>query len=147
MSGEPLNASRRLAQVISGNTPEAKTLRKMGIYDEIAGVLVSLRGKDAQNALKLVRRAMNGEALSEQQAQTISKVLSTSAAISLYSIGTSEISGEVVPLINGDESNSTIEVETESDDTIEQIKKALENLTENITPSAKEKIVNAANVN
>ena len=147
MSGEPLNASRRLAQVISGNTPEAKTLRKMGIYDEIAGVLVSLRGKDAQNALKLVRRAMNGEALSEQQAQTISKVLSTSAAISLYSIGTSEISGEVVPLINGDESNSTIEVETESDDTIEQIKKALENLTENITPSAKEKILDAANVN
>ena len=109
--------------------------------------MVRLRGKDAQNALKLVRRAMNGEALSEQQAQTISKVLSTSAAISLYSIGTSEISGEVVPLINGDESNSTIEVETESDDTIEQIKKALENLTENITPSAKEKIVNAANVN
>jgi len=100
-SGEPLNASKRIVQVISGNTPEARTLRKMGIYDEIAGVLVNLRGREAQNALRLVRKAMDGDALTEQMAERIAKVLATPAAVAAYSVGTSDVDDAVVPLMDG----------------------------------------------
>jgi len=90
LMGEPLNAGKRIAQVISGNTPESRAIRKMGIYDEIAGVLVNLRGKEAQNALRLIKKAMDGDALTDQMADRIAKVLTTPAAIAIYSAGTSE---------------------------------------------------------
>ena len=90
LMAEPLNAGKRIAQVISGNTPEARAIRKMGIYDEIAGVLVNLRGKEAQNALRLIKKAMDGDALTDQMADRIAKVLTTPAAVAIYSAGTSE---------------------------------------------------------
>ena len=90
LMGEPLNAGKRIAQVISGTTPEARAIRKMGIYDEIAGVLVNLRGKEAENALDLIKKAMDGDALTDQMADRIAKVLTTPAAVAIYSAGTSE---------------------------------------------------------
>ena len=111
MSGEPLNASKRIVQVISGNTPEARSLRKMGIYDEIAGVLVNLRGREAQNALKLVRKAMDGDALTEQMAERIAKILATPAAVAAYSVGTSNVDDAVVPLMDGPVGTGPVDTE------------------------------------
>lgn len=90
MAGEPLNASKRIAQVVTGTTPEARTLRQMGIYDEIAQVLTQLRGQQAQQALRLVERAMAGDALNQTQARIIARALTTPAALAIYGYGTAE---------------------------------------------------------
>lgn len=90
MAGEPLNASKRIAQVVTGTTPEARTLRQMGIYDEIAQVLTQLRGQQAQQALRLVERAIAGDALNQTQARIIARALTTPAALAIYGYGTAE---------------------------------------------------------
>jgi len=90
MAGEPLNATKNVVQIVTGTTPEARTLRQMGIYDEIANTLVSLRGNQAKQALRLVERAMAGDALNETQARVIAKALTTPAAMATYGFGTAE---------------------------------------------------------
>jgi len=90
MAGDLLNAGKRIAKTITGNTPEAKTLRSQGIYDEIAGVLVGLRGRQAQEALGLVRRAIDGDALTETQARVIARALTMPAAAATYTAGTEQ---------------------------------------------------------
>jgi hypothetical protein len=90
MAGEPINAARRIAQVITGTTPEARTLRQMGIYDEIAQTLVGLRGQQAQQALRLVERAMAGDVLNQTQARVIARALTTPAAMATYAGGRAE---------------------------------------------------------
>jgi hypothetical protein len=80
----PINASKRLVAALAGNTSEARALRQMGIYDEIAGVLVNTRGPQAQRALRLVERAMAGDALSEAEARTIARAVTTPAAMATY---------------------------------------------------------------
>jgi len=97
-SGEPVNAGKRLIQVMTGTTPEARALRKMGIYDEIASVFVGLRGRQAQDALRLVQRAMDGDALNETQAKLVSKVLTSAIASGAYSFGTSDVTGDVTEI-------------------------------------------------
>jgi len=140
MSGEPLNAGKRIVQIISGNTPESRSLRKMGIYDEIAGVLVNLRGKEAQNALRLVRRAMDGDALTEQMAKRIAKILATPAAVAAYSVGTSDVDDAVVPLMDGPKVGpvDTDPVSLDDADQTNALIEALKNL-----PEVKTKIINA----
>lgn len=91
LSGRPLDASKRIAQVVTGTTSEARALRQMGIYDEIASVLVGLRGRQAQEALRLVRRAMDGEALNQTQARVIARVLTTPAAVAAYTATTGQL--------------------------------------------------------
>ena len=90
MAGEPLNATKNVVQIVTGTTPEARTLRQMGIYDEIASTLVSLRGDQAKQALRLVERAMAGDALNETQARVIARALTTPAAMATYGFGTAE---------------------------------------------------------
>lgn len=90
MAGEPINAARRIAQVITGTTPEARTLRQMGIYDEIAETLVNLRGQQAQQALRLVERAMAGDVLNQTQARVIARALTTPASMATYAGGRAE---------------------------------------------------------
>tara|TARA_R110000744_G_scaffold356450_1_gene463199 strand:- start:38 stop:2245 length:2208 start_codon:yes stop_codon:yes gene_type:complete len=90
MAGEPINATKRVVQTITGTTPEARTLRQMGIYDEIANTLVNLRGSQAKMAMRLVERAIAGDALNETQARVIAKVLTTPAAVATYSFGKSK---------------------------------------------------------
>ena len=80
----PINAMKRLVAVITGNTTEARALRKMGIYDEVAKVLVTQRGPEAQRALRLVERAMAGDALNQVQASIIARAITRPAAMAAY---------------------------------------------------------------
>jgi hypothetical protein len=94
LSGEPVNAVKRIVQTVTGATPEARALRQMGIYDEIATALTGLRGQQAQQALRLVERAMAGDALTETQARVIARALTTPAALAAYATATSELEPE-----------------------------------------------------
>jgi hypothetical protein len=90
----PVNAVRRLVAVMTGTTSEARALRQMGIYDEIATALTGLRGQQAQQALGLVERAMAGDALTETQARIVARALTTPAALASYEMATSELEAE-----------------------------------------------------
>jgi len=94
LSGRPVNAVQRIVQTVTGTSPEARTLRQMGIYDEIATALTSLRGQQAEQALRLVERAMAGDALTETQARIIVRALTTPAALAAYATATSELEPE-----------------------------------------------------
>jgi len=80
----PINAIKRFTAVMTGNTREARALRQMGIYDEIAQVLVTQRGPQAQNALRLVERAMAGDVLNQVQAGMIARAITRPAAMAAY---------------------------------------------------------------
>ena len=79
LSGEPINAAKRITQTLTGATPEAIQLRQMGIYDEIADVLTRIEGDDAKRALGIIRNAVEGQALTENQAQIVSRALTSPA--------------------------------------------------------------------
>jgi hypothetical protein len=87
LAGEPLNATKRVVQIFTGTTPEARALRKMGIYDEIAKSLVGIRGAQAQQALRLVKRAMAGEVLNDTHARIIARAITVPAAAGAFRAG------------------------------------------------------------
>jgi hypothetical protein len=91
MAGEPVNATKRVVQIFTGTTPEARTLRQMGIYDEIARALTGLRGTQAQQALRLVERAMAGDVLNDTQARIIARALTIPGAAAAYEAGTQQV--------------------------------------------------------
>lgn len=91
LSGEPVNATKRIVQAVTGTTPEARALRQMGIYDEIATALTGLRGQQAEQALRLTERAIAGDALTEAQSRIIARALTTPAALASYATFTSEL--------------------------------------------------------
>ena len=93
LSGEPIQAARRVTQTLSGATPEARQLRQMGIYDEIASVLTRLKGDDAKRALGIIKRNVEGEALTESQARIVSRALTSPSAVALYGGGTNRLEG------------------------------------------------------
>lgn len=80
-SGEPINAAKRIVQALSGETPEAVELRRMGIYEDIATALTETRGARAENALRRINAAMNGQAMSEQSARFVANTLMTSGVL------------------------------------------------------------------
>ena len=87
LAGEPVNAAKRVTQLFTGTTPEARALRTMGIYDEIAQSLVGIRGTQAQQALRLVERAMAGEALNDTHARIIARALTVPASAGAFRAG------------------------------------------------------------
>lgn len=71
----PVRALKNLTQALSGMTDEALMARDRGILDEIATVLTQTRGADAQEALRIVRRAIGGQEMSENRARFVARVL------------------------------------------------------------------------
>lgn len=87
LQGEPLNANKRIMQILTDTTPEALTLRERGIFDEIAGALVGKRGADAQVAVKLIERAKAGQPMTDAQARLVARALGTATAVGGYQLG------------------------------------------------------------
>jgi len=141
LSGEPIYATKKVVQVITGTTEEARALRKMGIYDEIAGVLVGLRGKEAQNALRLIRRAVDGDVLTTQQAEKIAKVLTSSAGMASYAAATATVDDNPVEIMDGTQT-APVDVDPVDLNEAELTKSLIEALKNN--PAAVSKITNAS---
>lgn len=86
MQGEGIDATKRMVQAITGETPEARQLREMGLFEEIASVLTQTRGEGAKKALAATQKAIAGEAISDEQAARIARVLTASSAAGLYQL-------------------------------------------------------------
>lgn len=79
--GEPLQATRRLTQALTGETAEAQQIREMGLFEEIAAVLTQTRGKGAERALQTIQAAIQGQPIAEAQANQIARVLTATGVL------------------------------------------------------------------
>lgn len=75
MRGEPINTTREMVQIVTGQTKEYDVAQRQAIYDDIAKALTQKRGRSAVAALRYLRRAMDGQKLSEPQRQFITQQL------------------------------------------------------------------------
>jgi hypothetical protein len=82
--GKAIDTQQRLVQSMTGLTPEADAVRRMGIFDDVASVLTRLQGQDARDALEMIELARRGRVLTEPQARIIAKAMTRPAAMALY---------------------------------------------------------------
>jgi hypothetical protein len=71
----PVKGFQNLARALSATTDEAMMARDRGILDEIAGILTQSRGRDAQEALRIVQRSIGGQEMNENRARFVARVL------------------------------------------------------------------------
>jgi hypothetical protein len=82
--GKAIDVQQRLVQSMTGLTPEADAVRRMGMFDDVASVLTRLQGQDARDALEMIELARRGRVLTEPQARIIAKAVTRPAAMALY---------------------------------------------------------------
>jgi hypothetical protein len=82
--GKAIDTQQRLVQSMTGLTPEADAVRRMGLFDDVASVLTRLQGQDARDALEMIELARRGRVLTEPQARIIAKAVTKPAAMALY---------------------------------------------------------------
>jgi hypothetical protein len=81
-AGEPVEATKRVVQLLTGETPDAQAFRQEGVAEEIAKFLTQTRGRSAETALTYINRAVSGQRLTNAQANYVANVLATTGYLS-----------------------------------------------------------------
>jgi hypothetical protein len=79
--GEPAQATKTLVRALTGQTDDAILARQSGIYDEIAVLLTNRRGRQAEDALRIIQRAIDGREMSDAQARIVARAVLQPAAL------------------------------------------------------------------
>ena len=85
-TNSPVQASKRLAQMFTGKTPEAQAAAQASIYAELARALTQTRGARAEMALSGLNRVLAGQLLTEAQAARLARDVTGALAVSGYSV-------------------------------------------------------------
>lgn len=88
MRGEPVMTTQKLIQAVSGQTDEFTEAQKQRIFEEIARALTERKGRSAQEALRIMSQAMQGQPITDAQNQ----FLAQQVALALYG-GTAPTAG------------------------------------------------------
>lgn len=88
MQGEPIAAMRSVVKAITGQTGEAQAARKQAIYVDIAKALTQKKGAAAEQALKTITGAIQGQPISSADAIRIARAVTTGGALAAYQTGT-----------------------------------------------------------
>lgn len=88
LEGKPIGATQRIAQLLSGRTPEAKTAMADKTYQEIVKALTSRRGADAQRVLSDLQYIGGRSARNEDIARALSRGGSLALGLPSYQTGT-----------------------------------------------------------
>ena len=67
LRGEPLAASRKIVQEITGITDEFTEKRRQAIYADVAKALTQVGSRDAKEALSILRRVQQGRQASQEE--------------------------------------------------------------------------------
>lgn len=67
LRGEPLAASRKIVQEITGVTDEFTEKRRQAIYADVAKALTQVGSRDAKEALSILRRVQQGRQASQEE--------------------------------------------------------------------------------
>jgi hypothetical protein len=92
MEGSPIHAGKRFAQIFTGATPEAREAAQAGIYTEIAQALTSIKGPNAARALVIVNKAIAGQKVTADEAQSAGRLIATVLGAGAYREGTRALS-------------------------------------------------------
>jgi hypothetical protein len=68
-------------RALTGQTDDAILARQSGIYDEIAVLLTNRRGRQAEDALRIIQRAIEGREMSDAQARIVARAVLQPAAL------------------------------------------------------------------
>jgi hypothetical protein len=78
---EPAEATKLLVRGMTGQTDDAILARQSGMYDEIAVLLTNRRGRQAEDALRIIQRAIEGREMSDAQARIVARAVLQPAAL------------------------------------------------------------------
>lgn len=82
-----MESGQKLIQTLTGATDEATLARRADVAAQIASALTGKRGRDAQRALAIVKRAVDGQPLKDAQAELVARVVANSGALVGYQSG------------------------------------------------------------
>lgn len=82
--GAPLDIARPITRKLAMIDPASISASEKRLLDEIADVLIDTQGTDARRALILVRRAMAGQRLKDEQSDLIGRATGAALAYGLY---------------------------------------------------------------
>lgn len=82
--GNPLEGAQQVTEAIAGIDPRSMNQAEQAIFAEIADTLTGLRGAEAEKALRIVNRAMKGQAIKDAEADLIGRVVAGAVAGSGY---------------------------------------------------------------
>lgn len=88
--GDLPQATKSIVQALTGETEEAMLARQMGIFDEMATLLTQQRGRQAEDALRIIQRAIEGREISETQARIVARAVLQPAALTGATAGIQE---------------------------------------------------------
>lgn len=87
-SGEVVGSGKQVIQALTGATGEMRNDQKQAIFEEIATALTSIRGPKASRAMGLVRKAMKGQPLKDDQANFVARLFGGGSGALAYQVGT-----------------------------------------------------------
>lgn len=85
--GRPIGTIQSFIQMVTRATPEADMARKQEVLADVARALTEMRGPQAEAALKLVQKAVEGQPLKSEEAVRIARLISGSFALGGYQTG------------------------------------------------------------
>lgn len=86
--GQPVNAAKRIFQVINDTTPQADAGRRAKVLEEIATALTQKKGRGAEKALTAIHQAMRGQPISNAQSRLIANLVGGSVPLAGYPTAT-----------------------------------------------------------
>jgi hypothetical protein len=84
MHGEPLGATRRVVQALTGRTPAREAAREQGVYAEIARLLTEPRGPQAVQAMELLEQLSARPAFTQAAASRAGRATAGAIALPAY---------------------------------------------------------------
>ena len=92
--GKGLGTIQSFIKLVTRATPEADMARKQEVLADVAKALTEMRGPQAEAALKLVQKAVEGQPLKSDEAVRIARLLSGTFAIGGYQAGTKALEAQ-----------------------------------------------------
>lgn len=94
LAGEPINASKRLVQAVTGQTKEFTAIQRQQVFQDLSRALTEKQGPEASAALETLSRAMSGQAITEAETLAIARAAANVGFIGGTSAGTESLFGE-----------------------------------------------------
>lgn len=92
--GKGIGTFQSAIRFLTRATPEADMARKQEVLGEMAKALTEMRGPQAEAALKLVQKAVEGQPLKNDEAVRIARLLSGAFALGGYQAGTKALEAQ-----------------------------------------------------
>ena len=94
LAGEPINATKRMVQAVTGQTSEFTAGQRQQVFQDLAKALTEKRGPEARAALESLSRAMSGQSITEAQTEAIARAVADVGFIGGTTTGTRALSAE-----------------------------------------------------